>query len=72
LQQVLGVLGLYQAELEPLPKNAPEKMVLAWWLRQHTTVALCWVSVRLAMGHFTRVSQTVGEMNRQPGESMSS
>ena len=42
-------------------------VVLAWWLRQRTTVPLRWVSERLVMGHFTRVSQAIGEFKRRPG-----
>ena len=67
LGQALGALGLSGAELEQMPKSAPEKMVLAWWLRQRTTVPLRWVSERLAMGHFTRVSQAISVVQRRPG-----
>ena len=35
-------LGLSAEELSRLPKGAPEKVVLAWWLRQRTTVPLKW------------------------------
>lgn len=66
LGQALGALGLSDAELEQMPKSAPEKMVLAWWLRQRTTVPLRWVSERLAMGHFTRVSQAITQIQRRP------
>jgi hypothetical protein len=40
--------------------------VLAWWLRQRTTVSLRWLSDRLAMGHFTRVSQGISVVKRHP------
>ena len=49
-------LGLKEQALSALPKGAPEKVVLAWWLRQQTTVPLRWVSERLKMGHYTRVT----------------
>ena len=41
------------------PKGAPEKVVLAGWLRERTTVSLRWVAERLGMGHYTRVTQAV-------------
>ena len=66
LRDALSVLKLSGGELEQLPKSAPEKAVLAWWLRQRTTVPLRWVSERLAMGHVSRVSQAVGQIRRQP------
>jgi hypothetical protein len=42
-----------------MPKSAPEKDVLAWWLRQRTTLSLRWVGEHLVMGHFTWVSQAI-------------
>jgi hypothetical protein len=38
--------------------------VLAWWLRQRTTVSLRWLGERLGMGHYTRVSQAIGMVKR--------
>jgi hypothetical protein len=67
LAQALEVLGLREAELEPMPKSAPEQVVLAWWLRQRTTVPLRWLSEHLGMGHFTRVSQAISQVKRRPG-----
>jgi hypothetical protein len=67
LGQGMRVLGLDQRDLDRLPKGAPEKLVLAWWLRQHTTVTLRWVSHRLAMGHYTRVTQAIRRMSHRPG-----
>ncbi len=67
LQQAMGVLGLSDTELALMPKSAPEKVVLAWWVRQRTTVPLRRLSARLAMGHFTRVSQAISQMKRRPG-----
>ena len=43
-----------------------EKRVLAWWLRQRTMVSLRWLSEHLAMGHFTRVSQAISQINHCP------
>jgi hypothetical protein len=54
-------------DLRKLPKSAPEKTALAWWLRERTTVSLRWVSQALAMGHHARVTQAVSRMQRAPG-----
>ena len=40
--------------------------MLAWWLRERTTVSLAWLGERFAMGHNTRVSQAVGKVKRAP------
>ncbi|HEX3624564.1 MAG TPA: hypothetical protein VH280_03970 [Verrucomicrobiae bacterium] len=45
--------------MKELPKGSPEKAVLAWWLRESTTVTVRWVSERLEMGHYTRVTQAI-------------
>jgi putative transposase len=66
----LKALGLSEAELERLPKGAAEKIVLAWWLREQTTVPLRWVSERLRMGHYTRVTQALSRMRRRPGRKL--
>jgi hypothetical protein len=50
-----------------LPRSAPEKAVPAWWLRGCKSVLLGWLSQRLAMGHWTRVSQAVSQLKRRPG-----
>ncbi len=67
LAKGLAVLGVGLRELQRLPKSTPEKTVLAWWLRERTTVSLRWVSEELGMGHYTRVTQAVSRMNRKPG-----
>jgi len=53
----LGALGLAAEDLARMRKGAPEKMALAGWLREGTTVSLEWVSRRLGMGHPGNVSQ---------------
>jgi len=70
LTRGLAALELSRADLEDLPKGAPEKTVLAWWLRERTTVSLSWVGQRLDMGHYTRVSQAVSRMKRKPGRKL--
>ena len=66
LDKGLTALGISRKDLRELPMGAPEKTVLAWWLRERTTVSLRWVGEMLAMGHYTRVTQSVSRMNRQP------
>jgi hypothetical protein len=61
------IIGLSEAALARLSKGAAPKGVLAWWLRQRRAVPLRRVSERLAMGHYTRMTQTVSRMNRRPG-----
>src|SRR6266446_5215486 len=40
LAKGLKAVGLREADLEELPKGAAEKVALAWWLRDRTTVPL--------------------------------
>jgi hypothetical protein len=54
--------------MEEMPKGAPEKTVLAWWLRAGTTMSLRWVGEGLGMGHYTRVTQAMSRMSRKPGK----
>ena len=56
--------------LMTLPKGAPEKTVLAWWLRERTVVSLRWVGQALAMGHYTRVTQAVSRMKLKPARKL--
>lgn len=67
LAEGMKALEVDEGQLLDLPKGAPEKVVLAWWLRQRTSVPLRWVSERLEMGHYSRVTQAVSRMRRGPG-----
>ncbi len=64
----LAALEMSRADLRQLPMGAPEKTVLAWWLRERTTVTLRWVGQTLSMGHYTRVTQAVSRMQRKPAQ----
>jgi REP element-mobilizing transposase RayT len=66
----LDALGLSSGQFSQLPKAAPEKVAMAWWLRRRTTVPLRWVCERLHMGHYTRASQAVSRMNQEPGRKL--
>ncbi len=65
-----GLKLLRVKEIQESPKGALEKVALAWWLRERTTVSLEWVSQRLQMGHYSRVSQAVSRMARRPGRKL--
>ena len=67
LAAALQHLGLSAAALAALPKGAPEKVALAWWVRARTTAPLRWTAERLNMGHYTRVTQAVRRMRTRPG-----
>ncbi len=43
----------------PEPKGMPEQKVLAWWLRQRTTVGRRWIGERLWMGQESGVLPAV-------------
>jgi REP element-mobilizing transposase RayT len=70
LGEGLAALGIEMGDLRALPKSAPEKTALAWWLRERTTVSLRWVSQELDMGHYTRVTQAVSRMQRKPARKL--
>ena len=66
----LAALELRRADLGGMLKGAPEKAVLAAWLRERTTVSLGWIAERLEMGHESRVSQAAGRMRHRPGRKL--
>ena len=70
LGEGMKALQLTEAKLLKLGAGAPEKAVLAWWLRRHSAVPLKWVAERLQMGHYTRVSQAVSRLNRGQGRKL--
>lgn len=58
----LKALKLTPKQLRELRKGAPEKMVMAWKIRSHTTVSRQWIADRLFMGHVTRITTAVREV----------
>ncbi|HEV2327547.1 MAG TPA: hypothetical protein VGY56_02025, partial [Verrucomicrobiae bacterium] len=44
LRKGMRTIGLNEESMRALPKGSPEKAVLAWWLRENTTVTVRWVS----------------------------
>jgi hypothetical protein len=63
LCSMLKELGLRDADLLTTPKGVREKKLLAWGLRTFTTVSREWIAERLSMGHVSRVTQSVREVN---------
>jgi hypothetical protein len=59
------IIGLSEAALARLSRGAAPKVVLAWWLRQRTALPQRWLIERLAMNHYTRVTQAVNR-SKQP------
>ncbi len=66
LARGLAVLGVGNGELAENAKGMAEKRVLAWWLRQHTTVGRRWISERLWMGEESGVSKAIGQVKGTP------
>ncbi|HVV02349.1 MAG TPA: hypothetical protein VHH88_13355, partial [Verrucomicrobiae bacterium] len=62
----MRILGMKEKDLVALGRSAPEKAVLAWWVRKQTTAPLKWVSARLQMGHYTSVTQAVARVRNKP------
>ena len=70
LEQGMAALELAVDELESSPKNLAQKCVLAWWLRQRTTVGRRWISERLIMGDESAVTCAVRQMKGKTGREL--
>ena len=68
-KKALKALGLPDAAdaLAGLRKGAPEKVLIAVLLREHTSVSNGWISQRLAMGYTGAVSRLIGMFHRDDG-----
>jgi hypothetical protein len=66
LTQGMKVLGVRAGVLERAPKNQRQKQVLAWWLRQRTTVGRRWISQRLGMGKESGLTRAVRLVKTNP------
>lgn len=60
----LGCLGVDRMSLAGLPKGAPEKAVLAWYLRRHTVASRSWIAKQLCMGDESRVTKLIPDVER--------
>jgi len=66
----LRALKLDPSQLPNLAKGAPEKRILAWWLRSQTTVTRRWICDQLSMGDESWVTHSVREMESTPDPRM--
>ncbi len=55
----LKQLGLTRKSLESLPKGAPEKMSLVWYIRSKTTVSNDWLSEHIFCGHPNNIPRSI-------------
>ena len=70
LNRGLEMLGMGEDSLGDLPKGETRKLVLAWWLRKHSTVSRAWIAERLRMGHENRVTLAVREVHQSKAGQM--
>jgi hypothetical protein len=54
-----------EAELNRRRKGDPDKVEIAWRLRQQTTMTLKWIAQRLRMGTWTHVSNCLGQRRKE-------
>jgi hypothetical protein len=55
----LSYFGLPRDELCQVAKSAPEKMLMAGFLRHQLPVSAAWIAETLCMGHYAIVSKAV-------------
>jgi REP element-mobilizing transposase RayT len=58
-------LGWREADLAQRRKGDPDKVRMAWRLRQESTMTLKWIAQRLQMGAWTSVSNRLVQMRKQ-------
>ena len=61
----LAELGLEPRELSDMAKGAEEKSLIAWKIRQETSVPLAWIAAELSMGSASNVSAQVRRMGER-------
>jgi putative transposase len=57
--------GWTEADLERRRKGDPEKVAIAWRLRQESTMTLKWIARRLRMGAWTHVSNCLVQQRKE-------
>ncbi len=55
-------LGLTNKTLKSLPKGAPEKKALIWYIRSKTMVSNNWLSGHIFCGHPNNVPHSINEV----------
>jgi len=64
LGKALAALDMTEEEFLRLRFNSPEKRIVAWLLKRHTTVTAVWLAARLQMGARTNVSRALTSVTR--------
>ena len=59
-----------EAALVGQRKGDPEKVKIAWRLRQETTMTLQWIARRLHMGAWTNVSNSLAQQRKEECKSV--
>jgi hypothetical protein len=70
IREMMGALGIAEAELLVARKGDWRKRVIAQWVRQQTSVSLRWLAGRLKMGsegHVTRLAGSLSDLVNHPG-----
>ena len=65
VREELSRRGWEEAELERRRKGDPEKVAIAWRLRQQSTMTLKWIAQRLKMGAWTHVSNCLVQKRKE-------
>jgi hypothetical protein len=55
----LKALGLSIEEVLLLKQNDPRKQVLAWLIKDNSTISDAWITQRLAMGHRSNIGRAM-------------
>jgi putative transposase len=71
LQKKLRARGWEEADLAQRPKGDPEKVDIAWRLRQETTMTLKWIAQKLYMGSWTYLSNLLAVKRKKSEKSKS-
>jgi len=64
LSEALVALDMTEEKFLTLKFNRPEKQVVAWLMKRHTTVTAVWLADRLNMGARTNVSRALTAVSR--------
>jgi hypothetical protein len=68
LQKGLKARRWKEADLAERPKGDPEKLDIAWRLRQETTMTLKWIAQKLHTGSWTYLSNLLVLKRKENGE----
>src|SRR4030042_3246216 len=72
VQKAFRILGIDDSELPGMRKSDAQKQVIAWVLKQKTSVSNGWIADRLWMGHYTAVNNAVHTIRQRKQQKMNS